>query len=51
MCKAERIPENKRVYMISQPNAQTLTLIHEVTGLDKLQRFRGSCKLEALKGK
>lgn len=43
-----RHPKTRKVYLIAQPNAQPLVLLYEVTGLDAVRRFQGSCELVAL---
>ena len=43
-----RHPENERVYLIAQPNAQTMTLVYQVTGLEQTRRFSGRCRLVPL---
>lgn len=43
-----RHPKTKRVYLIAQPNGSPLVLLYEVTGLEAVQSFSGSCKLVPL---
>jgi len=42
-----RHPQNRKVYLIAEPNAQPLVLVYEVTGLDKVRRLGGTCELTA----
>ena len=41
-----RNKETGKVYLIAQPNAAPLTLLYEVQGLDKVERFGGECRLK-----
>ena len=43
-----RHPKTGKVYLMAQPNAQPLVLLYEVTGLDAVKRFSGSCELKPL---
>jgi hypothetical protein len=40
-----RNTQNKQVYLIAEPNAQPLVLVYQVTGLEGVKRFTGTCEL------